>query len=56
MRWVARQGGAHHVPPCKRTFKMTKVLLTVGLFLKERKSKNNVGEDELDGRWLYLTR
>lgn len=48
MRGVARQGGAHHVPPCKRKLKMTKVLLTVGLFLKEV-CKKNVGEDELDG-------
>lgn len=35
VRWVARQGGAHHVPPCKRKLKMTQVLLTVRLFLNE---------------------
>lgn len=48
MRRVARQGGAHHVPPCKRKFRMTKVLLTVGLFLDEL-CKKNVGDSELDG-------
>lgn len=48
MRWVAWQGGAHHVPPCNRKLKMTKLLLTGGLFLNEL-CKKNVGEDELDG-------